>query len=391
MTDLADYQWLVSDEASRWLSECAGQESTARLQNLLRKALSTERARLVAEQAILRRKAVKKFGERAEQMFFTDIGLQQATDQWVAAYKAQRFCADQATIDYCCGIGGDLLALAGRAPTIGWDRAQEIVLFAAANLRAWQLEADVSAGLVEEHPPQSNEQWHLDPDRRVDGRRSIQFQWHSPSEEIIQSWLQRSPSGAIKLAPAAELSAEWQVNAELEWISRDRECRQQVAWLGGLARSPAKRRATLVTTETHASFVGEPDVPAEIADAASSYVYDTDTAIRAARLTGSLAESLGCLVISPGESYLTADHKIEHPLISCFQVLEVLPLRTADLVKHINALQVGELEIKTRGVAVRPEELSKKIKLSGSKPLTLLLTRHGKKEIAILAERQPQG
>lgn len=391
MTDLADYQWLVSDEANRWLAACAGQEPSARLQNQLRKELSSERARLLAEQAILRQKATKKFGDAAEQMFFTDIGLQQATDRWVAAYKAQRFSADQQIVDYCCGIGGDLLALAGRAPTIGWDRAPEIAIFATANMRAWQCEADVRTGLVEEHPPQPDVQWHLDPDRRVDGRRSIQFQWHSPSEEIIQSWLQRSPSGAIKLAPAAELSEEWQASAELEWISRDRECRQQVAWLGDLARSPGKRRATLVTPETHASFVGEPDVPAEIADSVDAYVYDTDTAIRAARLTGSLAESLKGRLLTPGESYLTADHKIDHALLSCFQVLEVLPLRTADLVKHINTLQIGELEIKTRGVAVRPEELRKKLKLSGSKSLTLLLTRHGKKEIAILAERQTQG
>jgi hypothetical protein len=388
LTDLADYQWLVSDEANRWVAGCAGQEPSPRMQKQLRKELSSERARLVAEQAILRQKAVKKFGDIAAQMFFTEIGLQQATDTWVAAHKATRFRADQPIIDYCCGVGGDLLALAGRSPMVGWDRAPEITIFARANLRAWQREADVRTGLVEEHPPQPDEQWHLDPDRRVDGRRSIQFQWHSPSEEIIQNWLQRSSSGAIKLAPAAELSAEWQESAELEWISRDRECRQQVAWLGALAQSPGKRCATLVTTETHASFVGEPDVPTELADAVGAYVYDTDTAIRAARLTGAIAESLQCHVLTPGESYLTADYRAVHALISCFLVLEVMALRTADLIKHINALQIGELEIKTRGVAVRPEELRKKVKLSGSKSLTLLLTRHGKKEIAILAERQ---
>jgi hypothetical protein len=40
-----------------------------------------------------------------------------------------------------------------------------------------------------------------------------------------------------------------------------------------------------------------------------------------------------------------------------------------------------------RGASVQPEELRRKLKLSGRGFTTLLLTRHGKREIAILARR----
>ena len=55
-------------------------------------------------------------------MFFTRLGLEQATDAWVARYKATRFPAGQLLADLCCGIGGDLMALSERGPTRGVDR-----------------------------------------------------------------------------------------------------------------------------------------------------------------------------------------------------------------------------------------------------------------------------
>ena len=125
MTELADYQWLVSEAAARWLAECAeSTEPSHRLQERLRKALPIERARLVVQQTELRHKAVEKFGELAGRMFFTDLALQQSTDRWVAAYKASRFGNAGSIVDCCCGIGGDLLALVGDGPTTGWDRAR---------------------------------------------------------------------------------------------------------------------------------------------------------------------------------------------------------------------------------------------------------------------------
>jgi hypothetical protein len=390
LTDIADYQWLVGPEANCWLLDFAGiAEAPLIIQQRLRKQLSGERARLISQQLILRVKAEKKFGELAAKMFFTDLSLQQSTDRWIAAYKAARFVMDKETIDYCCGIGGDLMALANHAKTTGWDRAPEIALFAEANLHAAKLSetGSVSVGAVEDHPPSANVQWHLDPDRRTDGRRSIHMEWHSPDEATIKTWLATAPNAAIKLAPATRLSSDWQQMAELEWISRGGECRQLVAWFGELSQSPGNRRATVVALSDSYSFVGNLETIAPIADEIGEYVFDTDPAIRAAGLTSTLASALGASTLSEGAAYLTSNELLTHPLLSAFHVEEVLPLRLRDVAKHIQSKDLGEVEIKVRGVPVRPEELRKKLKLSGNDSATLLLTRHGKREIAILARR----
>ncbi len=67
-------------------------------------------------------------------MFFATRPLEQATDEVVAAYKAGRFPPGRLMVDFCCGIGGDLLALASRGPVLGVDRDPVLALLAGANL-----------------------------------------------------------------------------------------------------------------------------------------------------------------------------------------------------------------------------------------------------------------
>lgn len=394
MSDYDNYQWLVSNEAQKWLTEGADLGlASHRLVEKLRKSLTADRARLVAEQVALREKGVEKFGPLSRQMFFTDRALQQATDLGIARHKACRFAVDKQVLDYCSGIGGDLLALAERGPVVGLDLDPIMTVLAKANLRVWNLHrsASMKIGLAEDCPPDANSQWHLDPDRRVKGLRSTRPQWHSPGETTIEEWLQAAPHGSIKFAPAAELSTVWQKRAELEWITRARSCRQLVAWFGDLAEIPGRRRATSIKNEgtdfESASFIGDPDCQTSIAERIADYVFDTDPAIRAAGLTGSLARELDCEAVSPGAAYLTKDCPVTHSLVSCFRVADVVPMRVQKLAQHLRMLGVGKLEIKTRGVSVSPEELRKRLKLIGGEKATLLVTRQGKKEIAILAHR----
>ena len=277
--------------------------------------------------------------------------------------------------------------LAQGTPVVGLDRDPLMTLLAEANSRAAGLAGQCSyvVAEAEAHPPVGT--WHLDPDRRSEGRRSTRPEWHSPSEATVDVWLELAPRGALKLAPAAIISPEWETVGELEWISRARSCRQLVAWFGELAAAPGLRRATVLHHGQADSFLGDPQCNAPLAAVVGEYVADTDPAIRAARLTGALAAVLDCETLAPGETYLSSPVPLEHPLVSCFRVLDVLPMRVPNLAKHLRSLGIGELEIKTRGVAVSPEQLRKKLKLAGDREATLLITRQEKKEFAILAER----
>ena len=397
MADLADYQWLTSPQAVHWLEDHTSTDDPLHQKlGRLRKELPAERARLVVQQIELRGRAIPKFGKLATNLFFTDVALQQATDLWTARYKASRIPQSEHIVDYCCGIGGDLLAFAEQRATTGWDRAPEIAQLATANLRAIKAAStsDVRVGNVEAQLPAPEEVWHLDPDRRTDGRRSTQLQWHSPGPELVDRWLQTSSRGVLKLAPATLVPASWSEQAELEWITFDRQCRQQIVWFGELAQASGLRRATTLLKPTHeddppkpASFVGMPSVAAPLSTGVAKYLYDTDPAIRAAGLTGALAVEHNLLSLESGASYLTSDQAVEDPLLARFEVLDQLPLRVATLRKYLQTRNIGHLEIKKRGVDTDPERLRKQLKLGGDAAATLLLTRLANREIAILARR----
>ena len=70
--------------------------------------------------AELRLRARAKF-DRAGRMFFTRSGLEQASAEVVARHRARRFDTAGPVADLCCGIGGDLIALAERHPVLAVD------------------------------------------------------------------------------------------------------------------------------------------------------------------------------------------------------------------------------------------------------------------------------
>ena len=85
----------------------------------LRKLLSSEEARAAAGLHALRVRARRKL-PHAERLLLTEKGLEQATDQWVAALRAERIArwkADALVLDATAGIGGDALTRASSGPS----------------------------------------------------------------------------------------------------------------------------------------------------------------------------------------------------------------------------------------------------------------------------------
>ena len=240
-----DYRWLVGEEAQAYLDDATSSAiSLVTLTKRLRAALSPERTHLVLEQVELRERARAKFSQ-PEKMFFTRKLLEQSTDEQIASYKASRFPSGQPIADLCCGIGGDSLALSQRGPCLAVDRDPVAILLVGANSRALQegaLTCEVAdvRGLVDRLDCAA---WHVDPDRRVAAQRTSQPVFSEPSLDVFQALHRRVDAGAIKLAPGAELADDWNDDApiELEWIGSRRECRQQVVWLGRLARHAGRR------------------------------------------------------------------------------------------------------------------------------------------------------
>ncbi|MCA9245794.1 MAG: hypothetical protein KDA42_01735 [Planctomycetales bacterium] len=390
-SQLEDLRWLVSAAAAPLLAEYADCKDSFYVANQLRKHVPAERSRLVAEQVELRRRASAKFSQAGE-MFFARVQLEQATEQSIAEYKASRFFDVGSRLDLCSGIGGDLIALAAQRPTIGVDNNPAVALLAEANLRVAGSSAQSATQVVcaTARPQQvaDVDGWHIDPDRRARGRRSTRLEDHQPDASWLREAITYNQHGAIKLAPAASVPADWEDAAELEWISTRGECRQLVVWFGQFALQAGQRSATAISSAGVASIVGRTDTPVHHEARLAPYLFEPDSAVLAAKLDGALAHELGAWRFDPRCAYLTGEQPATHPLATCFQVEEVLPLSIKPLKAALASRDIGRLEIKKRGVDMDPDSLRRKLGLRGSSPGILVAAPLNGRQVALLVRRR---
>lgn len=388
---LDDFRWLVDDEARTWLARLADDPTPMHRQAArLRGQLSAARTHLLLEQVELRRRGRAKFA-LADRLFFTPKALEQATDQWIAAYKASR-CPAGSAADLCCGIGGDLMAFAALGAAVGVESDPAVALLAEANLAAAGQGGRVECRDATQTDLAGMASWHIDPDRRPRGKRTVQACLHRPTDAEIDRLLSQSPHAAVKLAPAADTD-RWP-NAEREWISRDRQCRQQVLWLGDLAVRPGLRRATVISDRPGwppcydvASLDELPQASARVAERPASYVFDPDAAVVAAGLVDSLAVRWQLDRLAGGVAYLTGDVPRCEALAACFAVREVVPFDERKLKRAIAARNWGRLEVKVRGVQVEPAQLIRRLAVDGDGAGTVIIAPTANGTMAILAQR----
>jgi hypothetical protein len=356
----------------------------------LRKQLSAERTHLVIEQVDLRQRAKEKFSH-GDRMFFTRQSLEQATDEQIAVYKAERFVGRERIADFCCGIGGDLMALASIASAVGVDMDPVVALLADANCRTLgHTSASVEVADVRSIDVGRFDAWHLDPDRRLAGQRTTRLEQYEPPLEWINENRSKNPHLAVKLAPATEVPPSWAEEAELCWIGSRRECRQQVAWWGDLARHPGQRTVVIFSNAVGGTkgrpieFIGRADIePAPIAFTMGRYVYEPHSAILAAGLADCLATSRQLERICEAAPYFTSDELVHDQLLDAFEVRDVLPLDIKKLNSALAAMDLGEVEIKKRVVDITPEQLRKRLRLNGKNRATLIIVPTDPVKVAV--------
>lgn len=410
MHDLNDYRWLIAS-AQRWLTRCREETTTASLIAKLRQDVGAARAALVVEQVELRRRARGKFA-RADEMFFTEKGLMQASGDDVARYKATRFPAAGRVADLCCGIGGDLLALAARADAAAEDASEELATARGVERDAWvALLAEANARLVGDRRASvevgdaatfdvaSCAAWHLDPDRRASGRRTTQIDQYSPDLAALERMTVVNDAAAVKLAPATAALQRWRREAELEWIGARGECKQQVAWFGRLARLAGRRTAVIVDRTgaplrtvvgrngEDTSGEGRLESRSDATDAVRRFLFEPHAAVLAAGLAAALADEYGLAPLTAGGGYLTGDAPLADPALAAFEVQDVLPLDTRRLKRYLREAKIGRLEVKKRGLDVDPHRLQRQLEGRGERRATLLVARVGRSVRAIVARR----
>jgi SAM-dependent methyltransferase len=335
-------------------------------------------------QARLRARAVAKFGRDAARMYFTPDGLEQATRPAVAALRAGRYAAlGRPVTDLCCGIGGDLVALAGAGlPVTGVDADPLTVEVATANLAALGLAGEVvRADVTAYDVGGAGGAVFCDPARRAGGRRVFDPASYSPPWDFLLALREKAADTGFKVAPGLPHDLI-PADAEAEWVSDRGDVKEAALWFGDL-RSEARRRATVLPAG--ATLTGG-DASPPPAGPVRRYLYDPDGAVVRAHLVAELAGQLDATLLDPTIAYLTADRPAPTPFARSYEVTEVLPFQLKRLRALLRERRIGILEIKKRGSALEPETLRRDLKLSGPESATLVLTRVAGRPTAILCD-----
>jgi hypothetical protein len=381
----------MTSEAMALLAEVGEIDSKADVLSLISKLRKAGHpALLVTEvitQARLRTRAKAKFGEFAQQMLFTEAGLEQATRLQVAAVHAEYFreAGLSSIADLGCGIGADSLAFAALGLEVtAVEQDPQTAALASFNLASFpgtKVLCQTAEGL---ELAEFDALW-LDPARRdlqTRGARHKVLQPADFSPNLDWVFNLSKPKG-VKLGPAfpLELIPE---QSHAQWVSHQGDLVELTLWFEQLRR-PEPRSALMIKDSQRHIFSGTGSEHAPIGEL-GEYIYEPDSSLIRSQLMGEFALRQGLTGISDSIAYLTGAEPLESKWLKVYRVLEVLPLDESKIRQALAKRGIGKLEIKKRGVDITPEQLRPKLKLKGEGAATLILTKVGDARRALIVE-----
>jgi hypothetical protein len=343
---------------------------------------------VVLTQARLAAAAGPRLAPWGDRMLLTEDGAQQATRPGVARHRARRFRESgvDAVADLCCGLGVDALALAEAGLTVrAVEHDPATAELAAANADRLGLadRMSVSVAAAADVDLRDVDAVFADPARRL-GRHRVKepARWSPPLPWVLDRPVRDL---GVKVAPglAAGLVPG---DVERELVSWEGQVVEAALYRGRL-RSPAvSARATLLPSGV---TVTDQDLPSggPPAGPVSDYLYEPDGAVIRAGLVAAVAAQLDGSLVDPKLAYITNSHGQPTPFAQRFQVEAVMRFQLKRLRAALRQRDVGSAEIKTRGSAVDPDDLRRRLELHGSQAMTVLVTRIGGTPVAVLAKR----
>ncbi len=355
----------------------AAQGSELQVAERLRKSWPADLVAAALTQGDLRARAAAKFPE-ADRLLFTRAGLEQASTSRVAAHRAQRFAPYDRVADLCTGIGGDLLALARCSNVLGVDRDPVHLRLAQHNAATLGLDVRTWLGDVENADLSTVLAAFVDPARRSGGHR-LGSSDGSPSLAWCSALAESMPVG-VKTAPGIDhalVPTGW----ELEFVAEDGDLKESALWSPGLATT--SRQATVIDA------AGVHSMAASGADAAAvrdvgPFVLDPSPAVTRAGLVADLAAELDAWQIDPMIAFLCATRPTPTPYGKWLRVEASMPWSLRTLAATLAASDVGTVDLRRRGLAGDVEDIRKRLRLRGSRRVTVLMTRVTDKPWAIV-------
>ena len=400
--DTAEVEFLLSSKAADVLAKLAGSDLSPSghlsLLTELRATHTPEEAGALLTLAVARQKAAGKFPD-ASRLFFTAEALEQATAWPIAQRRAahlRRHAPPGPVLDLGCGIGGDMLALARHRQVIAYETDPVRLRLAQANAASLGLServefrlADWTTALAADHLPPAGAAF-ADPDRRAEGRRLFGLEQMLPPLSVLLRLQERIPAVGVKVAPGVA-DGEIPAGCGVEFISHERACKEAVLWFGPLAGGGVRRASVHDDAGWHeiAASLARPPL-GELT--AGDFLHEPDPAVIRAGPFAELCEMLGAHLFDPQIAYLVGPASPAGseaaPFAQSFQIEEIHPFSLKTLNRRLQALGIGQVELKRRGPPIEPESLRPRLKLvAGGRPGVAILTRRGDERLLLMARR----
>jgi len=374
----------------------------------LRKSSPIERVQIALSLAQARRLGQEKFSWAGE-LFADPEGVEVATPERIAKYKAQRFAqalpkpqrqkGTPMLLDLACGIGGDGRELRKVCRMyLGLELDPLRCLMAerntGGNIRRW----DLRKGL----PKDAGGLFHFDPLRRQEKRRLRGVEGLLPFLPLLRALVETCEGGCIKLGPEIrreDLEALALPPFSLEQVADSGGVVQALAWLGSLQDPEAPLRATRLLGPsrkgplgTLRSFAATPLPPSSCAAglqlqaSPGTYLLLPDPLLHHAGLAPAKLQRAGSRAseLHPNIGLFLAPTPSEDPWFQDFEILADLPLRKKKIKAWLQKNKGGRITIRTRGHAVKPELWVKELSGSGSHSYCLFALRLGERKRALI-------
>ncbi len=405
----SEFSFLLTSQAQQVLAEYStldlSSSALMKASETLRQTFSADQVNTILTTIRLRQRAKAKFS-KAENMYFTQDALEQASADVVTAYRARRFESYDNVLDLCCGIGGDAIGLAAFSENEarrvhGVDLDPVRLAMATENVRAYGGRQRFVTHCQDVHDAvrslESNA-WFVDPARRVSAdhgqsaerakqnqkKRIFDPEECSPPLSQVLAWRDFSPNGGVKLGPGID-HALVPADAEIEFISVKNEVREAVMWFGGLSTGDGVRRATLLP-DGHSIFtVKEPDEDDVPVLPLGRWIHEPDKAVIRAHLVRTLAVQNKAWRIDGQIAYLSTDSIVASPFWASYEVETWMPFSKQKLKKYLKEKNVGDVILKKRGSRVDLDQLRPALKGKGAETRVVFLTQINDKPVAIIA------
>lgn len=340
----------------------------------------------------LRERAGGKFA-RADELWLTRAGLEQATSDAIATWRARRFHDIRDVADLCCGIGGDLIALAGRSPNgtvLAVDRDPLHLAMAEANARVYGVQERITfrEADVREVDLVGCDGVFIDPARRTGQDRFATGQSEPPLAWCVEL-VHRVAHLGIKAAagiPRDLVPAWW----ELETIALDADLKEAVLWSPGMAQ--AATSATVIRDDIvhHLRPVSGDHVLTRTPEA-GEILLDPNPAITRAGLVEDLARLTGAAKLDDQLAFLVGVTDIPTPFARSLPIVASMPWNEKQLRVRLRELDAGPVDVRRRGLAGDVDAIARRLRGKGSRPFTLAMTRVRDQPWALICEDPGRG